>query len=228
MSSVAEAPARTGPAGYAVAASGVLAVVLTIVLVAGLDTGTALTAPAGLRRTISEYGLGPRAWVFTAAVVLLAAGSVASLITFVRHGLVRLRSGASVAMMLWTLGMIVIALFPKQDRSAPSSMSGEIHRMASLVAFVSLPIAAFLLAKGHRDRWAPFVRRTRVLGALSVLMFSPLVYSIIVGAVTGTAWWRVLPIGYVERGLLLAEVLTVLVIGHWSMAVSKKVSAAGS
>jgi len=222
MSNVVESPAR--PSGRAIAAGGVLAVVLTVVLVAGLDTGTALTAPDGLRRTISEYGLGPQAWVFTAAVVLLAAGSIAALVTFVRHGLLKLFSGTSIALTLWTLGMIVIAIFPKQDRSMPSSMSGQVHRLASLVAFISLPIAAFLLAKAmaRKHEWTAFVRRTRILGALSVVMFSPLVYSIVVGVITGTAWWRVLPIGYVERGLLLAEVLTVLVIGHWSMAVSKK------
>jgi hypothetical protein len=220
MSSVVESPARQRPAGYAVAAGGMLAVVLTIVLVAGLDAGTAITAPAALRRTISEYGLGPDAWIFTSAVVLLAAGSVAALVTLVRHGILRLRSGASIALMLWILGMIVIAIFPKQDRTQAASMGGGIHRLASLVAFLSLPIAAFLLARAWKrhDTWAPFARRTRALGFLSVVMFSPLVYSIIVGIMTGTAWWRVLPIGYVERGLLLAEVITVLVIGHWSMA----------
>ncbi len=219
---VAESPAR--PSGRAVAAGGFLAVVLTIVLVAGLDAGTAMTAPAGLRRTISEYGLGPQAWVFTAAVALLAAGSIAALVTFVRHGLLKPVSGASIALTLWTLGMVVIAIFPKQDHSLPASVSGQIHRLASLVAFLSLPVAAFLLAKAmsRKQEWTAHVRRTRVLGALSVIMFSPLVYSIVVGAITETAWWRVLPIGYVERGLLLAEVLTVLVIGHWSMAVSKK------
>ncbi len=221
MSSVVETPVRPG---RTLAAGGVLAVVLTIVLVAGLDTGTALTEPDELRRTISEYGLGPQAWVFTAAVLLLAAGSIAALVTFIRHRLLKPFSGASIALTLWTLGMVVIAIFPKQDHSLPASMSGQVHRMASLLAFLSLPVAAFLLAKAasHQEEWAAFGRRTRILGAVSVVMFSPLVYSIIVGAVTGTAWWRVLPIGYVERGLLLAEVLTVLVIGTWSLAVSKK------
>lgn len=225
---VVESPTRatrpTRPSGRAVAAGGVLAVVLTIVLIAGLDAGTAMTAPAGLRRTISEYGLGPQAAIFTAAVVLLAAGSIAALVTFVRHGLLKPFSGASIALALWTLGMVTIAIFPKQDHSLPSNMGGQIHRLASLVAFLSLPVAAFLLAKAmaRKEEWTAYVRRTRLLGALSVVMFSPLVYSIIVGAFTDTAWWRVLPIGYVERGLLLAEVLTVLVIGFWSMAVSKK------
>lgn len=222
MSNVVESPTRLS--SRAVAAGGVLAVVLTIVLVAGLDIGTALTSPATLTRTISEYGLGPQAWVFTSAVVLLAAGSMAVLFTFIRYGLLKPFSGASIALTLWSLGMVVIAIFPKQDRSMPSNAGGTIHRLASLVAFNSLPIAAFLLAKAmsRRQEWTGFVRRTRVFGTLSVIMFSPLVYSIIVGAITGTAWWRVFPIGYVERGLLLAEVLTVLVIGIWALEVSKK------
>jgi hypothetical membrane protein len=211
---------RTAPG--IVAAGGVLAVSLTITLVAGLDTGTALTDPAQLRRTISEYGLGTgaQALVFTTAVALLAVGSAAVLATLLRRGLVRLRSTATAGLTLWILGLATIAIFPKQDHSQPDTMGGDLHRIASLVAFVSLPIAASALARRWRQHptWGRFARRTGLLAGVSAVMFAPLVYAVTVAITTGTRWWEVLPLGYVERGLLLAEVVTMLAIGGWSVA----------
>lgn len=211
-------------AGF-LASAGVLAVSMTISLVAGLDVGTALTDPAELRRTISEYGLatGAQAFLFTGAVGLLAAGSAAVLVALIRQGLIRVRSTATAALALWVLGMLVIAIFPKQDHSRPDSFSGDVHRIASLVAFLSLPVAAAALARcWRRDAaWAPFARRTGILAGVSAVMFGPLVYAVVVAVATGTEWWEVIPLGYVERGRLLAEVVTMLAIGSWSVAATR-------
>jgi hypothetical protein len=89
---------------------GLLAVSLIFVLIATLDLVTASTSPDLSRCTISEYGLGPQRAVFTAAVLLLAAGPHATSRALIGQGVTRLRSGSSVALVLWSLGLLVIAI----------------------------------------------------------------------------------------------------------------------
>ncbi|RKT56458.1 DUF998 domain-containing protein [Saccharothrix australiensis] len=196
---------------------------LTVVLVGSLDLHRLATTAVGLRRTISEYALGPHRWVFDTAVVLLAAGSLAILGVLVRRGITRWVSPGSVALAAWSLGLALVVVFPKHDWSVGPSVSGGIHRVASLVAFLSLPLAAVLLARPWlRDAaWGAHARRTFRLGVLSALSFTPILYAILVDVLVGTPWWRVLPLGYVERLLVLVEVVAVLVIGWWAIAVAQ-------
>jgi uncharacterized protein DUF998 len=213
------------------AAAGVLAVSTTVSLVAGLDVGTALTEPGELRQTISEYGLGTdiQSFLFTVAVGLLAAGSVAVLVSLVRRGLAAGRSAVTGGLVAWAAGLAVIAIFPKQDHSRPDTFGGDVHRIASLVAFVGLPVAAFALARRWRREpsWDGWARRVGILAGVSVAMAGPLLYAVVVAVVTGTEWWQVIPLGYVERGLLLAEVATMLAIGCWSRAAGRRAEPAG-
>ncbi|GAA3875606.1 DUF998 domain-containing protein [Saccharothrix violaceirubra] len=205
----------------ATAAAGALAVVLTVVLVGSLDACRATVSTAFLRRTISEYALGPHRWVFDTAVVLLVLGSCAVLAVLVRRGIAK--KSAAVAMGAWALGLTLVVLFPKHDWAVGPSASGTVHRVGSLLAFVSLPIAAILLAKPwtRHARWGGHARWTLGMGVLSALSFSPLLYAILLNATTGTSWWRVFPLGYVERVLVLTEVATVLVAALWAFAVAQ-------
>ncbi|QFZ22146.1 DUF998 domain-containing protein [Saccharothrix syringae] len=214
------APTRS-PARY-LALAGAAAVVLTVVLVGGLDLVRLTGSAHHLRRTISEYALGPYRWVFDTGVVLLVLGSLAILAVLVGRGMTRWHSVGALAFVAWSVGLTLVVIFPKNNWAIGPSVSGSIHRFGSLVAFISLPIAMVLLARPWvRDAvWGAHARWTFRLGVLSALSFSPLLYAILVNAVVGTSWWRVFPLGYVERVLVLTEVVAVLVAGVWAIACS--------
>lgn len=179
-------------------------------------------------RTISQYALLSNGWVFHVATLLLAAGSVAVLVALRRAGL--LRRGAAVALLLWVAGLVGVVWFEKHNWSTGPSMSGDIHRVASLVAFLSLPAGALLAA-------APWLRRTdkgtgkstsesdgtrrpawmvALGGVVSLLCFSPILWALLSEPWTGIRWWRAIPLGGVERLLGLAEVATVLLLAWWA------------
>ncbi|PRY34589.1 DUF998 domain-containing protein [Umezawaea tangerina] len=215
---------RPSPAARLVALGGTTAVLTTVAMIGALDLKGALVSTAGLRRTISQYGLGADSWIFEVAVSLLAAGSFALLAVLVRQGITRWRSTGAVALTLWSVGLALVVVFPKQDWSLPASAGGGIHRMASLLAFVSLPVAVLSLARPwlRHPRWAGHARWTFGLGLLSVAAFTPLLYAVLVHASGGAAWWRVFPIGYVERVLVISEVIAVLAAGLWAIAAANR------
>ncbi len=216
------APTRS-PARF-VALAGAVAVLLTVALVGGMDLYRLGESSRHLRRTISEYALGPQRWVFDTAVLLLVFGSVAILAVLVRRGMAKWYSVGSVAFAAWSVGLTLVVIFPKNNWAIGPSMSGSIHRFGSLLAFVALPIAATLLARPWRRDpvWGAHARWTFRLGLLSALTFTPILYAIGVNAVVGTPWWRVIPLGYAERLLVLTEVVAVLVAGLWAIAVAHR------
>jgi hypothetical protein len=201
------------------ATGGSLAVVATVAMVGLLD----LTV-GPLRRTISEYALGDYRPVFDTAVLLLAFGSLAILTALVHKGLTRWRSAGSTALVLWSAGLLLVVAFPKTNWAmGTNELSGGIHRFGSMIAFVSLPVAVILLARPWlRDTvWGRHARATMASGVVSVVAFLPILYAIAMGAASDVRWWRVFPLGYIERILLAAEVGAVLVVGLWAIAASR-------
>ncbi|MBM2618675.1 DUF998 domain-containing protein [Actinoplanes sp. LDG1-06] len=165
------------------------------------------------RRTISQYALLENGWWFDAATLLLAAGSVAVLEAARRAGVVR--GGAAVALLLWAAGLVGVVWFEKHNWAVGPSMSGDIHRVASVVAFLSLPVAALLAtARSWRDTGA---RLVAFGGALSLLCFTPILWAVFSEPWTGVRWWRAIPLGAVERALGLVEVVTLLLIAGWAV-----------
>ncbi|MCP2250654.1 DUF998 domain-containing protein [Lentzea aerocolonigenes] len=201
------------------ATGGSLAVVATVAMVGLLD----LTV-GPLRRTISEYALGDYRPVFDVAVLLLAAGSLAILVALVHKGLARWRSAGSIALVLWSVGLLLVVAFPKTNWAmGTNEVSGSIHRFGSMLAFVSLPVAIIALARPWlKDHvWGRHARWTMASGLLSVVAFMPVLYAIVMGVASDVRWWRVFPLGYIERILLIAEVGAVLVVGLWAIAASR-------
>ncbi|MBN6051289.1 DUF998 domain-containing protein, partial [Nonomuraea sp. RK-328] len=189
-----------------------------VAVVAGLDlAGAGLGEINPLRRTISEHGLGTYGWVFGLGVALLAAGSAAIGVALARTRL----AGAfgTLALMAWSAGLLVTAWFPKHDWSVGPSLSGSIHRMGSLVAFLSLPVAALVIARPwrHAGRRGPALAAFG-LGLGSVLWVVGIVAMVAVGARSGLAWWQVMPLGLVERGLAVTEVAAVVALGVCALA----------
>ncbi|MEV6304420.1 DUF998 domain-containing protein [Actinoplanes sp. NPDC051861] len=176
------------------------------------------------RRTLSQYALLDNGWAFDLATLLLAAGSAAVLAGLVRAGVVRARSGAAVALGLWVAGLVGVVVFEKHNWAAGPSVGGDVHRVASLLAFLSLPVAALaagvpgLRRPGSRGAAAAVV----IGGVVSLLCFTPILWALISEPWTGVRWWRAIPLGGVERLLGLAEVVTVLLMARWAVLNARK------
>jgi energy-converting hydrogenase Eha subunit A len=171
-----------------------------------------------VRRTISEYALHETGWLFNSGVLILALGSFAVLLALVGAGLVRTMSLGAVALTLWCLGLAAVVYFPKHNWSVGPSASGSIHRVASLVAFIALPVAAIVVARvwRHDPRWRHSARWTVALAIGALLCFGVIIGAFVLEPFTGVRWWRAIPLGAVERALATAEVATLLALGWWA------------
>ncbi|MFC4040127.1 DUF998 domain-containing protein [Dactylosporangium siamense] len=206
----------------AFAGLGVLCVAVSVVLFGVLHV---VPPSAGLdwsSRTISQYALLSNGWMFDVATLLLAAGSFAVLVALHRAALVR--RAAAAALLLWVAGLVGVVWFEKHNWSTGPSMSGDIHRAASLVAFLSLPAGALLAALPwlRAGRTRPAARLVALGGVVSLLCFAPILWALLSEPWTGVRWWRAIPLGGVERLLGLAEVATVLLLARWAVRATRR------
>jgi hypothetical protein len=194
----------------AVASVGALVLGTLLVLMLHVVPPTNEISP--YRRTISEYALGPSKWVFDVAVLLVALGSALAFVALVRRGLVRAWSVAVVLGALWTLSLLVIIVFTKTDWTVGPSAGGTIHRFASVVGFVSLPVAVLLVARGVFPtrpgwRWAARGFALLALGWLGLIMLG------VVRMAAGYGpWWLFVPLGLVERAVAVSAVAAITTV----------------
>jgi len=223
--STADLPPRPGPDNRRLARLlAVLGIGGALTAVIGVGALHVLPETAGVdqvRRTISEYALTELGWVFNLGVAALAIGSLAILASLVLTG--RARSGSwGVALgAIWSAALLVVMIFPKHNWAVGPSTNGSIHRVASIVAFVCLPIAVLLLTRRAWSRSSgrqPISARIACwLGILSLAWFAVLLGAWALSPITGTPWWRAVPLGLVERGLVISEVLAVIALGCWAL-----------
>lgn len=102
-----------------------------------------------VRRTISEYQLTTSAWAFNLGVVLLAVGSLVVIVALVRD---RVAGPGGVILLLgWVAGLLTLAMYEKHNWATGPSGTGQVHRLASLVAFLCLPLSMMVIsARGRR------------------------------------------------------------------------------
>jgi hypothetical membrane protein len=193
------------------ALSGVLAIVALHVL-------PPTNAVNPVRRTISEYAYYETGWLFNLGVLALAVGSLGVLVALVRTGISRAASVAGAGLLLWCAGLAGVVVFPKHNWAVGPSMSGDIHRVASLIVFVALPVGAIGVAWAWRrsDRWRHYALWTVGFAVLALLCFGVIAGAIALQPFTGVRWWRAIPLGAVERALATAEVATLLTLAWWS------------
>lgn len=207
------------------AQAGLVAVGAGAVTVVGLDVAR-FDEVNPLRRTISEHGLGPGGWVFALAVGLLAAGSLAIGLSLLRGRL----AGAlgAVALAGWSAGLLITAWFPKHDWSVGPSVSGDIHRMGSVLAFLSLPVAALLISGRwlRHPEWRWPARAVCLCGLGALLWVAGIAAAVAVAAGEGVPWWRAVPLGLVERGLAGTEVAAVVAMGLWALRLRRRAGTA--
>jgi hypothetical protein len=205
------------------AVAGIAAIVVALGMIGALH----VTGPSAdldpMRRTISQYALLESGNVFNVAVVLLAAGSAATMLALIRTSLVPVRSGASLALLLWSVGLAAVVYFPKHNWAVGPSTEGTIHRYASVIAFLSLPVAALLIGWRRRGngRWRTQAIVTGLLGALALACFAPIAVAFALHPFTGVPWWRAIPLGGVERLLALVEVVTVVHLAFWAIRAAR-------
>lgn len=187
---------------------------LSLLTVLALDAvlgGEPLRGRTLRRATISEYVFTTGGWLFVTAVLALAAGSALLLVGLIHAGRIPPLSVGSVLLVLWVIGLLGVVAFPKHNWAVGPSASGTVHRVATLLAFVALPVAVAVIARGQ-ELWA---RAARWLAWGSIGWLSVLFGAIAVGLVTGASWWRIIPLGLVERGIAGFEVAAVMALGLW-------------
>jgi hypothetical protein len=202
--SVTVSPTRTpGLLGV----GGVAAIAAGAVLVLLLQFVPPTNAISPLRRTISEYGLSTNKWIFNLALILIALGSA---VLFAVHALRQtLPASALFAGAIWTASLLVIVAFPKTDWAVGPSAGGTVHRIASVIGFVCLPIG-LLIASGRAFpgdtlwRWA-----ARILSITSLGWFALILTGVFVMLSGGGPWWTFVPLGLVQRLMALNELLAV-------------------
>lgn len=167
--------------------------------------------------TVSDYVhtiAGASAFVVMCLAVAIGSLALTVAVCTVRPLLHDDRRRQLVAVLLgtWCLGLAVAAIFPTDPVGAGLSLDGELHRWAIVVAFTSLPCAAWSLSRpvGPPHAWSEHARSIRGLSAVSfagigvmLLSYAPVVFDALDG----------LPvvIGATER-LLLAIDLVLLVV----------------
>ncbi|EHR60940.1 DUF998 domain-containing protein [Saccharomonospora cyanea] len=165
-----------------------------------------------VRRTISEYAHGPDKWLFDTSVLLVALGSAGVFAIVAGRGLIRPVSASTVFGGLWVLGLVAVVVFPKTDWSVGPSVGGTIHRYASVVAFVCLPIAVWSAANAVFGPSSRLRVVARLLALASLAWLGVIVGAVLVMLAGGEPWWRSIPLGLVERLLAGTEVAAVLAL----------------
>jgi hypothetical protein len=198
--------------GRAIALASLGALVAGTLLMLALHVVPPTNEISPVRRTISEYAMGPNKWVFDLAVLLIAAGSALGFAGLVRHGLIRPLSGGVLFGALWTLSLVVVVTFTKTDWTVGPSIGGVIHRYASVVGFVSLPLAVLLVARAVFPAAPGWRLAVRGLGALSLAWFGLILVGVVRMAAGGGPWWRFVPLGLVERMMAVTAVAAIMVV----------------
>ncbi|MEV4386705.1 DUF998 domain-containing protein [Micromonospora sp. NPDC049580] len=145
--------------------------------------------------TISDFAVSDRGGVIDVAMVVLALATVA-----VMYGLRRTGPppGRAVELLLgaWVAGLLLAAVVPTNEPGTAMTTAAYLHRYASVVAFLALPVGGWLLAR--RPDLDAAARTLRALTLLSLTLAAAMVWSAYPGD-------RVL-IGLAERLLIVTEV----------------------
>ncbi|MCZ7376933.1 DUF998 domain-containing protein [Micromonospora sp. WMMC250] len=146
--------------------------------------------------TVSDFAVSDRGGVIDVAMVVLALATVSLLYGLRRTG--PAQPGHAVEWLLgaWVSGLLLAALVPTNEPGTAMTTAAYVHRYASVVAFLALPAAGWLLAR--RPDLAPAARTLRALVLLSVALAVAMIWSAYPGD-------RLL-IGLAERLLILTEV----------------------
>jgi hypothetical protein len=123
-----------------------------------------------IRRLVSEYAVGPYAFLMTSAFFGLSWGSLALVIGLSQAVSRTWRSWLGLFFLgTWAVGITIAGIFPAGSKNAFTSAS--IHELASILSFFSLVIAALLLSWYFKqdEKWSSFHRPALILSGLMLL-----------------------------------------------------------
>ncbi|MFD4240506.1 DUF998 domain-containing protein [Streptomyces sp. NPDC058525] len=183
------------------------AVVLAVVaaLWAPSDTDPGLS-PYSL--TVSDFAALDRGGPIETTMALLGLAS-SVLLVVARVRLPSMRGLVSALLGVWAVGLVVAAVVPTDPLVTELSTSAQVHRYASIAAFVALPAAGLVLARrldaDHHAR-----RTARSLRALS---WAALAGAVVMAYSAGPGGREL--IGLMERLLLGCEVVLLGLLGRY-------------
>jgi len=120
-----------------------------------------------ISRVVSEYAIGPYSPLMTSSFIALSLGSFALVLALARTGPDSSRVPLAL-LALWSTCVLVLSIFPTDPYGIPVSVSGIIHSLVALLAFLCLLFASLLYSlRFRRDvRWYSFARPSLVLAIL--------------------------------------------------------------
>lgn len=202
--------------------------VLAAALLAGLDL--LLGLPPGVGSTISAYVFTDGEWAFQLAIAALIIGCAALVAGVIRARLATAQSFGTVLLLIAGISLVVLLVFPKTDWSQGDSWHGQLHRLASLVAFIGAPLGIITLAARRRageSAAATALRRAALtLAVVALLWLAPLVFAAARMVFDGPPWWHAVPLGLMERGIVFSEIAATAAMGLWLVASTGARSAA--
>ena len=216
-------PSRHQAAAALLAWAGIAGAAIAAVLVGVLHGLPSSAEVSPFRRTLSEYALTESGWMFNVAVIALALGSFAVLASLVLSGRAVVRSAGVLLGAVWVAALTVIVIFPKNNWSVGPSTGGQIHRVASIVAFLCLPVAVLLLTRRRAgEKRLPSANFALVSAGLALAWLGLLIGAWLLSPVTGVPWYRAFPLGVVERGLVFFEVAAVVALAVWAIGSARR------
>jgi hypothetical protein len=161
-----------------------------------------------LNATVSDYAVSGRGGVTALAMVVTGLGSLA-LLGGLRGAGAPVRGMPERLLMVWSGALIVAAIVPTTPIGADLGLTAQIHRYASVAAFVSLPAAAALLVPRFAAdaAWKPMARVVEWVALAGGFGLLAITYVALPG--------QGVMIGLVERLLLVAEVSLLVVLAAW-------------
>ncbi|KAB1905550.1 DUF998 domain-containing protein [Micromonospora sp. AMSO1212t] len=141
--------------------------------------------------TVSDFAVSDRGGVIDTAMAVLAAASLILLPALRRSGAGRVPLALLTA---WSAGLLAAASVPTNEPGTPMDTAAYVHRYASVLSFLALPVAGWLLA------------RHPVTGAAAWLRGLTMASLVLAGAMIWSAYLgdRAL-LGLIERLLILTE-----------------------
>lgn len=141
--------------------------------------------------TVSDFAVSDRGGVIDTAMAVLAAASLVLLPALRRAGAGRVPLALLTA---WSAGLLAAALVPTNEPGTPMDTAAYVHRYASVLSFLALPVAGWLLARHPVTGAAAWLRG---LTAASLVLAATMIASAYLGD-------RAL-LGLIERLLILTE-----------------------
>jgi hypothetical protein len=201
--------------GWALLAVAGFVASLLPVLYLHLSAGAAVNP---VRHTVSDYALVPGgAGLLALSVFALAAGSAALVTALTTAGLPR---PGRMRWLLgsWCVGLAVAGVFRTDPADVPSSLSGNLHRYAGLVMFLSVPLAGAVISRRCRESarwngWAGALRGLSVVCGIASAVFLVAHVPVVLGDLPVFAWARgIVLLGLAERVLFAAIYLLLFAV----------------